>query len=478
MKYLLSILFSVALSSFLVGQTIIRGIVYEEDSETPIPYVYVYAENNEQEGVLSDDNGRFSLELKENTKRVTFIHIAFVKKEVPIKEIVSSEDFTIYLQNNIQNLKEVVVEGNKREDNDKIIQGMLRGFQHSFANYLSLSKGYLLNLGYYDKTCISYIESVGFLYTPKKNSLNEMIFLPYNSRVSDVCYDKVEEPQKISRMEKAYSFRSFRRNLMFFHEKSPIKNWRRYELSILSVDKDKMNVSFQTKKNSSFKCEGTMTFDLKNNIISSINITSLLTLSDLKRVKKGRPIDQESTLKIVFKHFDNKIYYKSFEHNVRYNYVTTNKLNNYLYISLLLDSPNLLASPIYKNPIKNRFTSIFSIYDESLVRSYYDENFWKHNSFMTEAVNLSKIEKDLGGKNALIKQFRKNNLAYVPTTDKLRYKYQDSLFSNGIDYHTMKEKGKKAINIYDYLAMYRITDSIVRPIIEKINDQEEISWTK
>ncbi len=40
----------------------------------------------------------------------------------------------------------------------------------------------------------------------------------------------------------------------------------------------------------------------------------------------------------------------------------------------------------------------------------------------------------------------------------------------------MKVEGKKATKIYDYILMYRITDSI-RPIIENMNHQK-ISWKK
>ncbi len=462
----------------LFAQTVLTGVVCEKGRKDPVPYVYIYVENYEQEGVLSDANGKFSLKLKNDAENVIFTHIAFKDKIVPVKAVNPEKSSTIYMQENIRELEEVVVKGMKSKDSNKIIKEMLRKFNKSFANYLSLSKSYLLNLGYYDKTCISYIESVGFLYTPPKKRMDEMLFLPYNSKVSDVCYDKVEELKQISMVEKTYSFASFKRDLIFFHKKSPIKKWKHYKFSILSVDKDKMNVSFQTKKNNSFKCEGTMTFDLKNNIIRDISITSLLSPNAVKVIKRGKTPYQQSTLKIGFKHFNNKAFYKSFEHKVHYNYVKTNKLNNYLYISLLFDYPSLLEAPIYKNPIGYQFASSCAIYENSLVRIYYNENFWKHNSFMPEHTELAEIEKDLGGKNNLINQFRKNNLAYVPTTDKLRYKQMDSLFSNGIYHHKMKVEGKKATKIYDYILMYRITDSIVRPMIENMNHQKEISWKK
>lgn len=479
MKYFLSVLFFISSVSCLFAQINITGVICEKNTKEIIPYVFIYAENYEQDGVLSDNNGKFSLKVRGNAENIIFTHIAFDDTILPVKKIKEGEKLTVCLKENVQELDEVIVKrSGSSSDKDKVIKEMLRKFKMYFANYLSISKSYLLNLGYYDRTCICYAESVGFLYTPEKHSLDEMIFLPYNSKVSNVCYGKVKDSEDIYTIEKRYSFFSFKDDLNLFHEKGPINKMKNYEFSILSMDADKMNVSFHTKRNHSILCKGTMILDLKNNIISSISITDLLSADCLKRQRKGKTVYKTSKLKIVFKHFNNKIYYKSFDYKVNYNYLKTSKLNNHLYISILFDYPTLLQKPIYKNHMVQQLHSSYSLYGSSLVRIYYNENFWKSNSLFPKEIDLSKIENDLGGKRQLVEQFRNNNLVYEPMTDRFRFRYMDSLFFHKIYCHKMRKEGKNMVKIYDYIEKYRIIDSIVRPVIEEFNNQKEISWTK
>ncbi|MDP5097091.1 MAG: carboxypeptidase-like regulatory domain-containing protein [Flavobacterium sp.] len=77
------VIFFLFLSAFLFGQTKVGGKVTDEFGE-PIAFANVVFKNS-KEGVITDENGNFYFESKENYTTLIVSYVGFEKKEITLK---------------------------------------------------------------------------------------------------------------------------------------------------------------------------------------------------------------------------------------------------------------------------------------------------------------------------------------------------------------------------------------------------------
>ncbi len=116
--FFLFLLFSV----FGVAQTKVGGKVVDEFGE-PIPFANVIFKNS-KEGVITDENGSFYFESKQNYSTLQISFIGFEKKEIPLKPGLNT-GLTIVLKEGTQ-LKEIVVYSGKTSKKDNPALDILR----------------------------------------------------------------------------------------------------------------------------------------------------------------------------------------------------------------------------------------------------------------------------------------------------------------------------------------------------------------
>ena len=109
-------------SSLGIAQTKVGGIVIDEFNE-PIPFANVIFKDS-KEGVITDENGNFYFESKNNYSFLIVSFIGFEKKEVPLKSGLNA-NLKIVLQEGTQ-LKEVVVYTGKTSKKDNPAIDILR----------------------------------------------------------------------------------------------------------------------------------------------------------------------------------------------------------------------------------------------------------------------------------------------------------------------------------------------------------------
>lgn len=91
MKRALSILFLLlSLSSFSQRKYSITGTVYENDSVTTMPYVYLINQSNGN-GTITDYNGRFTI-IAGNNDTIVFSYLGFARKKFPVALIKNLND--------------------------------------------------------------------------------------------------------------------------------------------------------------------------------------------------------------------------------------------------------------------------------------------------------------------------------------------------------------------------------------------------
>ncbi|KIX21635.1 membrane protein [Flavobacterium sp. 316] len=121
--YIKKIFYLFVFFSFLgVAQTKVGGKVVDEFNE-PIPFANVIFKDS-REGVITDENGNFYFESKENYSALIVSFIGFEKKEVPLKAGLNS-NLKIILKEGTQ-LKEVVVYSGKTSKKDNPALDILR----------------------------------------------------------------------------------------------------------------------------------------------------------------------------------------------------------------------------------------------------------------------------------------------------------------------------------------------------------------
>lgn len=76
------------LHCLLPAQTLLKGCVYENDSVSPMPFVFVISKSTGN-GTVSDDKGNFSLLVQRNDS-LLFTFVGFAKLKVPVADLLSS----------------------------------------------------------------------------------------------------------------------------------------------------------------------------------------------------------------------------------------------------------------------------------------------------------------------------------------------------------------------------------------------------
>ena len=133
------VLFFLFVSSVLLGQTKVGGKVTDEFDE-PIAFANVIFKNS-KEGVITDENGNFYFESKENYSTLVVSYVGFEKKEINLKPGLNT-GLKIQLQSGTT-LKEVVIyTGKTSKKNNPAIDILRKIWERRRKNGLKMFKQY------------------------------------------------------------------------------------------------------------------------------------------------------------------------------------------------------------------------------------------------------------------------------------------------------------------------------------------------
>ncbi|MDP5000699.1 MAG: DUF5686 and carboxypeptidase regulatory-like domain-containing protein [Flavobacterium sp.] len=133
------VIFFLFLSAFLFGQTKVGGKVTDEFGE-PIAFANVVFKNS-KEGVITDENGNFYFESKENYTTLIVSYVGFEKKEITLKSGLNT-GLKIKLQSGTT-LKEVVIyTGKTSKKNNPAIDILRKIWERRRKNGLKMFKQY------------------------------------------------------------------------------------------------------------------------------------------------------------------------------------------------------------------------------------------------------------------------------------------------------------------------------------------------
>ncbi|UGS20775.1 DUF5686 and carboxypeptidase-like regulatory domain-containing protein [Flavobacterium cyclinae] len=133
------VLFLLFLSSIVVAQTKVGGKVVDEFGE-PIAFANVIFKNS-KEGVITDENGNFYFESKENYSTLVISYVGFEKKEISLKPGLNS-GLKIKLKSGTE-LKEVVIyTGKTSKKNNPAIDILRKIWERRRKNGLKMFKQY------------------------------------------------------------------------------------------------------------------------------------------------------------------------------------------------------------------------------------------------------------------------------------------------------------------------------------------------
>jgi hypothetical protein len=133
------VLFFLFVSSVLLGQTKVGGKVTDEFGD-PVAFANVIFKNS-KEGVITDENGNFYFESKENYSTLVVSYVGFEKKEISLKPGLNS-GLKIQLKSGTE-LKEVVVyTGKTSKKNNPAIDILRKIWERRRKNGLKMFKQY------------------------------------------------------------------------------------------------------------------------------------------------------------------------------------------------------------------------------------------------------------------------------------------------------------------------------------------------
>ncbi|MQP53355.1 MULTISPECIES: DUF5686 and carboxypeptidase-like regulatory domain-containing protein [unclassified Flavobacterium] len=133
------VIFFLFLSAFLFGQTKVGGKVTDEFGE-PIAFANVVFKNS-KEGVITDENGNFYFESKENYATLIVSYVGFEKKEITLKSGLNT-GLKIKLQSGTT-LKEVVIyTGKTSKKNNPALDILRKIWERRRKNGLKMFKQY------------------------------------------------------------------------------------------------------------------------------------------------------------------------------------------------------------------------------------------------------------------------------------------------------------------------------------------------
>ncbi len=133
------VLFFLFLSSIVIGQTKVGGKVTDEFGD-PVAFANVIFKNS-KEGVITDENGNFYFESKENYSTLVVSYVGFEKKEISLKPGLNTE-LKIQLKSGTE-LKEVVIyTGKTSKKNNPAIDILRKIWERRRKNGLKMFKQY------------------------------------------------------------------------------------------------------------------------------------------------------------------------------------------------------------------------------------------------------------------------------------------------------------------------------------------------
>ena len=133
------VLFFLFLSSIVIGQTKVGGKVTDEFGD-PVAFANVIFKNS-KEGVITDENGNFYFESKENYSTLVVSYVGFEKKEISLKPGLNS-GLKIELKSGTE-LKEVVIyTGKTSKKNNPAIDILRKIWERRRKNGLKMFKQY------------------------------------------------------------------------------------------------------------------------------------------------------------------------------------------------------------------------------------------------------------------------------------------------------------------------------------------------
>jgi hypothetical protein len=471
LRFLVTLFFAIQFGS-LFAQDVIYGKIICKDSSMPVPYVNILLAGKDNYGTTSAEDGIFSIQTNKDFKEISFSHVSYQTLTIQLANLHRTQDtIEIFLSLRSILLSEVII---KPEDYYKLLREMLKGFVLSYKEDFSFAKTQLIDEAIYNNRYISFQESVGyFYYTPHRRN-QEIIYLPFNTRSSKVVYpDNFENTALISH-NKQNSFRPLKERLSLFKQIGPLnpRQWRNYQFVFddqNSVEK-KIVFQFTSNPNARFYCKGSMQFDLVNNIIDWVKIDTLLSAREQRLIRSSGSPMYFGSLDVFFQHKDNRVHFQKIISRVDWSGPLKGLRNELL---LLFHSfPRVEDQALFGNPGEG-FVSSFMLYGESLVRIYYDEDFW--NQFKYKYTLSSKIIKDLEIRTPLIVQFKNNHLKYCPELDEKRYIWLEGMYRSG-EFSDRIQTSQEMIESKDFLSRYKLIDSYIRPFILDLNKNSEMQW--
>ncbi|WP_026725261.1 DUF5686 and carboxypeptidase-like regulatory domain-containing protein [Flavobacterium sasangense] len=133
------VLFFLFLSSIVIGQTKVGGKVTDEFGD-PVAFANVIFKNS-KEGVITDENGNFYFESKENYSTLVVSYVGFEKKEISLKPGLNT-GLKIQLKSGTE-LKEVVIyTGKTSKKNNPAIDILRKIWERRRKNGLKMFKQY------------------------------------------------------------------------------------------------------------------------------------------------------------------------------------------------------------------------------------------------------------------------------------------------------------------------------------------------
>lgn len=108
-KHFIIFIFIAGFFSPLVSQQLLKGVIVEPDSLTPMPFVYVINRSNGN-GTMSDNSGRFYLKVNDaDTLICSFV--GYVKLKLPVSKLKTNSDgeVKIVMRKIIYNMAPVIV---------------------------------------------------------------------------------------------------------------------------------------------------------------------------------------------------------------------------------------------------------------------------------------------------------------------------------------------------------------------------------
>lgn len=449
-----------------------HGKILCKASHSPVAYAHVIPDQQASRGTTSNEDGYFVMERPTDIKRLDVSHIAYQTLEIGRNELHTQGDtLIIYLHPNAIQLSEILV---KPRDFTTLATHILRSFLASFKHDYAFAKAQMVNTAQYHDQYISFQESVGYLYfTPRRKS-QEMIFLPLNTRSSEVVYLPDMENNAFIYLEKQNSFKPLKNQLDLFQSIGPLntRQWRDYHFhySTQNTDEQTMVFTFSSKANKPFHCAGSIQVDFQHNIIRWIKVDTLYSKDELNLIQRNRQPSYSGQLEIHFQHKNNRIHY----HRV----ISTLQWHSHFQgLSHTLDLvfhnfPKHEQQALYHNPGQG-YASSFMVYEGALVRIYYDPEFWAR---FKDAHQLSpKLIADLSTITKLEQQFQNHHLKYSPELDTKRLAYFTQAYQSGEMAHRMQTQ-QGVVKNHDFLTQSRLVDSYIYPVILGLNQRKEMAW--